>query len=159
MPHATLSFQVVDLTGRDDDARPPRAPRWRTPLRPFDLARDEFVRTTFVRTSAGDGLLSVTMHHIVSDGWSIGIFFSELSTLWSAFTAARPSPLPELPIQYGDFAVWERDRFASGALDDQVAFWRRKLDAAPYVELPLDYARPQSRRPAARLCRSRWSPR
>ena len=143
LPRATLSLHLVDLTGRDDDVdAAARAALHEDAARPFDLAHDELVRTTLVRTAADAALLSVTMHHIVSDGWSIGIFFSELSALWSAFAAGRPPPLLELPIQYGDFAVWERERFASGALDDQVSFWRRTLDAAPTVELPSDHPRP-----------------
>jgi amino acid adenylation domain-containing protein len=143
LPRATLSLRVVDLARRSSDVEAAaRAALVEDAARPFDLANDELVRTTFVRKTADDGLLSVTMHHIVSDGWSIGIFFSELSALWSAFAAGRPSPLPELPIQYGDFAVWERERFASGALDGQVAFWRRTLDGAPSVELPSDHPRP-----------------
>src|SRR5580765_4330640 len=93
LPHATLSLRVVDLTCGDGDREAwARATLVDDARRPFDLARDELIRTTFVKTSADDGLLSVTMHHIVSDAWSIGIFFSELSTLWSAFTAAQPSP-------------------------------------------------------------------
>jgi amino acid adenylation domain-containing protein len=142
LPHATLTLRLVEATGRGGDAEAAALAAVREDAaRPFDLASDELVRTTLVRT-ADAALLSVTMHHIVSDGWSIGIFFSELSALWSAFSAGRPSLLPELPIQYGDFAVWERERFSSGALDGQVAFWRRKLDGALTVELPADHPRP-----------------
>jgi amino acid adenylation domain-containing protein len=144
LPDATLSLRVVDLTtaGGDRDAAA-RAILFDDARRPFDLAQDELIRTTFVKTSADEALLSVTMHHIVSDGWSIGIFFSELSALWSGFATGRLPRLAELPIQYGDFAVWERERLASGALDGQIAFWKRKLAGAPTLDLPPDRVRPQ----------------
>jgi amino acid adenylation domain-containing protein len=139
LPRATLSLRIVELPGREAEARATLAD---DAGRPFDLAQDELVRTTFVRTAPEDGLLSVTMHHIVSDGWSIGIFFSELSTLWSGFARGRPPDLPGLPIQYGDFAVWERERSASGGLEGQIAFWKKKLADAPAFEVPADHPRP-----------------
>src|SRR6185503_4707364 len=77
--------------------------------RPFDLARGPLVRTTLIQIGAADYLLVLTMHHIVSDGWSMGVFGKEIRALYPAFCAGLPSPLPELPIQYADFAVWQRE--------------------------------------------------
>ena len=90
-----------------------------------------------------DHVLVVTMHHIVSDGWSIGVFLRELAALYAAFTEGRPSPLPELAIQYPDFAVWQRQWLSGAALDRRIEYWRRRLAGAPeMLELPTDRTRP-----------------
>ena len=81
---------------------------------PFDLARGPLLRTTLLRLGAADALLLVTLHHIVTDGWSTGVFARELRALYAAFAAGRPSPLPELPLQYPDFAVWQRSALTGG---------------------------------------------
>jgi len=144
LPSAGLPLHTVDLTHLDgshaeaearaileDDAR-----------RPFDIAHDPLVRTTFVRLSEADALLSVTMHHIVSDGWSIGIFFAELSRNWSGFARGEFVPLPALSIQYGDYALWERERLGGETIARQIEFWRDNLRDAPVFELPSDHPRP-----------------
>ena len=83
------------------------------------------------------------MHHIVSDGWSVGVFTREMSTLYQAFSTGKPSPLPELPIQYADFAVWQREWLQGEVLDTQLSYWKQQLEGAPPVlELPTDYPRP-----------------
>jgi len=85
----------------------------------------------------------LTMHHIISDGWSLGIFLRELATLYEAFSCGKPSPLPELPIQYADFAAWQRRWLQGEVLESQLSYWRQQLDGAPAVlELPTDRARP-----------------
>ena len=78
--------------------------------RPFDLAGGPLLRTTLLRRGPEDNVFLLAMHHIMSDGWSLGVFWRELAALYNAFYVSRPSPLSELPIQYADFAVWQRDR-------------------------------------------------
>ncbi|MCP4655899.1 MAG: amino acid adenylation domain-containing protein, partial [bacterium] len=114
--------------------------------RPFDLKVGPLIRFTLVRLAPQDHLLLVTMHHIVSDGWSMGIFFRELTALYAAASraAAGPPPaLPELSIQYADFAHWQRRWLAGEALEAETAYWRRQLAGAPqHPELPTDRPRP-----------------
>jgi amino acid adenylation domain-containing protein len=110
--------------------------------RPFDLARGPLLRTTLLQLREDDFVLLVTMHHIISDGWSLGIFWNELSAIWAAFAAGKPSPLPEPSIQYGDFAVWQREWLRGPVLEEQLAFWRAKLRDAPTLQFPADFPRP-----------------
>src|SRR5262249_10853765 len=85
-------------------------------------------------------------HHIVSDAWSVAVFFREISTIYAAFHAGRPSPLPELPIQYPDFALWQRERFAGERLAEELRFWRGQISGAPEtIELPFDHPRAPTR--------------
>src|SRR5262249_2458714 len=81
-------------------------------------------------------------HHIVCDGWSIGVLFRELSALYGAYTAGRPSPLSELPIQYADYAVWQREQLQGEALAEQLAYWKAQLADLPTLQLPTDHPRP-----------------
>jgi acyl carrier protein len=110
---------------------------------PFDLARGPLFRATLVRLGEDDHLLLVTMHHIVSDGWSLDVFNRELSTLYDAFSAGTLSASPELPIQYADYAVWQRQWLEGEALKEHVAYWKQQLEGAPWkLELPADRSRP-----------------
>jgi len=115
--------------------------------RPFDLSRAPLIRHLLIcldsASRRSDHVLVVTMHHIVSDGWSIGVFLRELAALYGAFTEGRPSPLPELVIQYPDFAVWQRQQLSGATLDRRIEHWRRRLAGAPEIlELPTDRTRP-----------------
>src|SRR5262249_50302946 len=88
-------------------------------------------------------ILLVVANHIVSDGWSMGILFQELGALYQAFSMGRPSPLLELPFQFADFAVWQREWHQGGACEEQLSYWKQKLAGAPTVlELPTDRPRP-----------------
>jgi amino acid adenylation domain-containing protein len=109
---------------------------------PFDLARGPLLRPALVRTGPAEYLFSLTMHHIVSDGWSFGVLIREVITLYEAFVAGKPSPLPELEIQYPDYALWQREWLQGDALDEQLAYWKRQLAAPPVLELPGDRRRP-----------------
>ncbi|HKH46874.1 MAG TPA: amino acid adenylation domain-containing protein [Thermoanaerobaculia bacterium] len=140
---------VVDLSGLVD--REGRADREAEALRiaveeayrPFDLATGPLLRLGLVRLGELDHLLLITMHHIVSDGWSVGVLLREVGVLYAAFSQGRPSPLPELPVQSADFAVWQRSWFQGEVLERQLAYWKRQLDGAPQVlELPTDRPRP-----------------
>ncbi len=110
--------------------------------RPFDLEQGPLLRMTLVRLTAAEHALLLTMHHIVSDGWSIGVLAQELSALYPAFLAGRPSPLPVLPIQYADFSQWQRRRLHGSFQERQLDYWRRQLDDLPVLELPGDRPRP-----------------
>ena len=115
--------------------------------RPFDLSRAPLIRYLLIcldtAETRSDHVLAVTMHHIVSDGWSIGVFLRELAALYGAFTEGRPSPLPDLPIQYPDFAIWQRLWLSGATLDRRIEHWRRRLAGAPeLLELPTDRTRP-----------------
>jgi amino acid adenylation domain-containing protein len=110
---------------------------------PFSLARGPLLRATLLRLSGQSHVLLWTMHHIVSDGWSLGVLVQELGALYQAFAAGRPSPLPELAIQYADFAVWQRQWLAGEVLEAQLAYWKQELAGAPSaLELPTDRPRP-----------------
>jgi amino acid adenylation domain-containing protein len=112
-------------------------------LRPVALATGPLVRAALVRLGERDHALILPMHHILSDGWSMGIFFRELAALYAAFREGRPSPLAPLPLQYADFAVWQEERLSGGALERQVAYWKERLRGAPpLLELPTDRPRP-----------------
>ncbi|PPT23948.1 condensation protein, partial [Xanthomonas arboricola] len=95
--------------------------------RPFDLAADPLLRGRLLRIGDGAHMLLLTMHHIVSDGWSKGILLRELSALYGAFCERLPSPLPDLPIQYADYAQWQRERLCGEVLDRQLSYWRGQL--------------------------------
>ena len=110
---------------------------------PFDLSKGPLIRVRLLRFDASDHLLLLTMHHIISDGWSTGVLIREVAALYEAFSQGRVSPLPELAVQYADFAVWQRAWLTGETLDEQVDYWRKQLDGAPPIlELPTDFPRP-----------------
>ncbi|HEV2736290.1 MAG TPA: condensation domain-containing protein, partial [Longimicrobiaceae bacterium] len=109
---------------------------------PFDLARDPLFRGQLLVLGPGDHALFLTMHHVISDGWSIGVIIQELAALYEAFREGRPSPLPELALQYPDFAAWQREHLSGAVLERQLAFWRGKLEDTPTLELRTDRPRP-----------------
>jgi len=120
--------------------------------RPFDLAQGPVLRGLLLRLGAREHVAVLTMHHIVSDEWSHNILIRELGALYDAFSAGRPSPLPELPLQFGDFAAWQRRSLQGETLARHLEFWRRQMDGAPpLLALPTDRPRPpaQSFRGAA----------
>ncbi|HEX8431069.1 MAG TPA: amino acid adenylation domain-containing protein, partial [Longimicrobium sp.] len=109
----------------------------------FDLHDGPLIRGRLIRLGEHDHVLVVTMHHIVSDGWSMGVLTHELSTLYGAFHRGEPDPLPALPIQYADYAVWQRKWVEGDVLRDQAEYWRATLAGAPeLLELPADRPRP-----------------
>ncbi len=111
--------------------------------RPFDLTSGPLLRGTLLRMAPEDHVVLLTMHHIVSDGWSMGLLVREVAALYAAFAEGRPSPLPELPVQYADFAVWQRSRLRGEVLESEISWWRRQLaDLPPLLELPTDRPRP-----------------
>ena len=152
-PRLTIRLPVLDLSGLSPELREAElSRRVRVELRTgFDLAAGPLLRLRLVRLGPDDSgsdnhAVLFTMHHIISDGWSMGVFFREIATLYDSFAAGKPSPLPELPVQYPDFAVWQRNRLQGEALEDQIGYWRRQLAGAPpLLELPTDRPRPPVR--------------
>ncbi|AGC43389.1 non-ribosomal peptide synthetase [Myxococcus stipitatus DSM 14675] len=115
----------------------------REAARPFSLATGPLLRTTLLRLEDAEHVLLVTLHHIVSDGWSAGVLVREVAALYAGFASGQPSVLPALPIQYADFATWQRTWLQGSALDRQLDYWRQKLAGAPpALELPTDRPRP-----------------
>ncbi|MEH2213237.1 condensation domain-containing protein [Nostoc sp.] len=111
--------------------------------KPFNLAKELLVRATLLRLSEEEYVLLLTMHHIITDGWSCGVFLRELSTLYAAFSTNQPSPLPELPIQYADFTIWQRDRTQGEFLATKLNYWKQQLSGdLTVLELPTDPPRP-----------------
>ena len=144
-PTLTLTLPVVDLRNLPGTQREAEALWLATEeaRRPFDLARGPLLRATLLRLDEEDHVLLLTMHHIVSDGWSMGIVFRELSALYEAFSKGKPSPLPELPIQYADFAVWQQQWLQGEVLEAQLSYWKKQLAGySPSLDLPTDCPRP-----------------
>jgi amino acid adenylation domain-containing protein len=164
LPWRPRGAPVVDLAGLAAAAREAEAQRLAAAeaARPFDLAAGRaagsapaapansdaapgapLLRATLLRFGAGEHGLLLSMHHIASDAWSWGLLLRELEALYTAFAAGRPSPLPELDLQYADFALWQREWLAGEVLDEQLGYWRQAL-AVPLapLELPTDRLRP-----------------
>ncbi|MCE9671221.1 non-ribosomal peptide synthase/polyketide synthase [Myxococcus stipitatus] len=142
---AELPLPVVDLTSLPSSSREEEAMRLavREAQRPFDLERGPLLRATLLKLEASDHVLLLTMHHIVSDGWSLVLLVREMGSLYAALSRGEPSPLSELPVQYADYAVWQRESLRGERLEAQLAWWRQQLAGAPHaLELPTDRPRP-----------------
>ncbi|HEX5748907.1 MAG TPA: non-ribosomal peptide synthase/polyketide synthase [Archangium sp.] len=143
-----LPLAPVDLSALEKDARSEAVERLASEEsgRPFELSRGPLLRATLLRLGEREHVLLLTVHHIVFDGWSAGILFRELAALYDAFCRGAPSPLPELPLRYSDHARWQREWLKGEVLEEQLAYWRRRLAGSPPVlELPLDRPRPARR--------------
>ena len=147
-PPAPLPLPLLDLATLPE---PGREAALRTLVRaaarrPFDLEAGPLFRAALVRLGGEEHALLCEVHHIVSDGWSIGVLFRELEVLYGAFARGEPSPLEELPVQYADWAHWQQERLSGEALDRQLAWWREQLAGTPtLLELPTDRPRPAVR--------------
>jgi len=144
----TISLVVQDLSSVPETEREAEARRIAIEqlLLPFDLSKAPLVRAHLLRLSPEDHVLQLTMHHIISDAWSAGIFLQEMAALYEAFSSGSASPLAELKVQYADYAAQERAWLQGEVLEKQLAFWRERLKGVPPVlELPLDHERPKSR--------------
>jgi hypothetical protein len=140
-----FGLEVEDLSGAADEERAVTARRRAGAIKaePYDLARGPLLRATLLKLSAEEHVAVVVMHHIVSDGWSMGVLIRELGVLYTAFCAGQPSPLGELPVQYADYALWQRDWLQGEVLARQVKYWKDRLSGAPAaLDLPIDRARP-----------------
>jgi amino acid adenylation domain-containing protein/non-ribosomal peptide synthase protein (TIGR01720 family) len=148
-PPAPFRFRVAALDGLPEDARRREIRQWLATESelPFALDRDLLLRATLLRTGAAEHLLLVTLHHIISDEWSVGLLLQEVAELYRAFGRGQPSPLPELPVQYADYARWQRQWLTGAALKTRLDYWIAHLEGAPEVlDLPTDRPRPQVQR-------------
>ena len=144
-PPSVVTLPIQDLQGLSTEEQTAqfRQMAIAASLKPFDLAGEPLVQFTLLKLSDQEYILLLKMHHIIYDGWSLSIFFRELSQLYAAFAQGLPSPLTELPIQYADFAVWQRQWLTGEVLDRQLNYWQEKLAGlTPVLELPTDYPRP-----------------
>lgn len=147
-PQLEITPSVLDLRHLPEQAKQLETIRRTSEemLRSFDLGMGPLMRALLLRQSETESLLFVNMHHIVSDGWSQGVFVREFGLLYDAFCNGRPSPLPELHIQYADFAVWQREYLAGDHGKNLLDYWRQQLEGAPSIlNLPLDYVMPATR--------------
>jgi amino acid adenylation domain-containing protein len=144
-PFGAFALPVEDLSGLTEPDREAAVRRRAAEevRRPFDLSTGPLFRASLLRVGAEDHVLLLSMHHIVSDGWSSGVLLRELSALYEAYREGRESPLAELAVQYADYAVWQREQLAGEALERQLSYWRERLTGAPeLLELPTDHPRP-----------------
>ncbi|HEU0054786.1 MAG TPA: condensation domain-containing protein, partial [Longimicrobium sp.] len=144
-PFAGFVLPVEELSELDEADREAAVRRraGEEARRAFDLSAGPLFRAALLRLGEEDRVLLLTMHHIVSDGWSMGVLFRELTALYQAYREGRESPLPDLAVQYADYAVWQRERLEGAVLDRQLSYWRERLAGAPeLLELPTDHPRP-----------------
>jgi amino acid adenylation domain-containing protein len=149
-PTLTLRLPVVDLRHLSAADRDAEIRRLATEVRsrPFDLSQDPLLRVMLLQLNSSEQVLLLNLHHIICDGWSIGVLTRELGTLYTAFVNNQPSPLPELPIQYADFAHWQREWLQGvgvtheSPLQVQLAYWKQQLDNLPLLNLPTNRPRP-----------------
>jgi len=145
LPEIELAFKEIDLSslGEEDRDRHWKRIVKEESQKPFDLSHAPLFRVAMIHLSAEQHKLLLTIHHIVADEWSMELIHHEFAALFDAFSHGRPSPLPELPVQYADFAAWQREWMQGEMLDRQIAYWKKELAGAPLVlELPTDKPRP-----------------
>ncbi|MEW5928487.1 MAG: amino acid adenylation domain-containing protein, partial [Gemmatimonadota bacterium] len=144
LPPAPVPLPVLDFSGLAGESRRAEALRraGEEGRRPFDLSRGPLLRLALARLADEEWLLCFTMHHVVSDGWSIGVLVREIAALYGACSRGLESPLPELEVQYADYAAWQRERLTGEVLEEHLRFWREHLAGAPpLLELPTDHPR------------------
>jgi hypothetical protein len=134
-------INLSTLTTRDQEAETARLLR-EEQRTPFDLMRAPVLRARLLHLGDDDHILLLTMHHIASDGWSMQVLVRELITIYESFANGRPSPLPDLPLQYADYAVWQRRLLQGELMERQLSYWREQLAGVPALELPTDHSRP-----------------
>ncbi len=143
-PTLTIPLPVVDLRNLPATEQETEIRRLATEerSRPFDLSSEPLLRVMLLQLDSSEHILLLNIHHIICDGWSIGVLIRELGSLYTAFSNNQPSPLPELPIQYADFADWQREWLQGEVLETQLAYWKQQLDNLPLLNLPTNGTRP-----------------
>ncbi len=146
-PHLELRVQVTDLRGLAADTREQEMDRLcaREASRPFDVENDALIRVGLLRMGDQHHILMLTLHHLVSDGWSIGLIMEEFQKIYGAFAENRRPAIPALPIQFADYAVWKNEQAQSGELDEQLKYWTKKLSGYRRLEVLPDFERPARR--------------
>lgn len=145
--HRALILPIIDLQEHSETERVAIAQQIATEeaQQHFNLATDPLFRAKFLRLSDQEHILLLNFHHIIFDAWSFDIFFRELAALYTAFSNGQSSPLPELPIQYVDFAHWQRELLQGEVLESQLNYWKQQLGSSlPTLQLPTDYPRPSA---------------
>ncbi|HVV00094.1 MAG TPA: LLM class flavin-dependent oxidoreductase, partial [Verrucomicrobiae bacterium] len=145
LPEVRLKLDVIDFSALPAEIREQQAIQAAVSdcQQPFDLETGPLLRASLVKLAGEDHLLVLTFDHIVIDGWSHGVFLSELTALYEAFVSGRPSPLSALTAQYTDFAAWQQSWFKGANIENHLAYWRAQLKGAPpLLELPTDHPRP-----------------
>ncbi len=140
-----VSLQIVDLSNVASTERETRAQQLIATegTRPFDLSSDLLLRATLLRLQEGEAILVLMTHHIASDGWSKGVLFQELAGFYNSTLKGKAAAISELPIQYADFAAWQRESVKGKLLRNQLSYWKKRLEGAPaLLELPTDHPRP-----------------
>ncbi|WP_404791157.1 SDR family NAD(P)-dependent oxidoreductase [Altericista sp. CCNU0014] len=137
-PHLALEMMQIDLQDRLLEEREKTVQDWASAEahRTFDLGQGPLLNVTLLRLGETEHVLLLSMHHIIADGWSISILLQELTALYTAFAQGKPFPLPALPVQYADFALWQRDWLQGERLETQLAYWTRQLQDLPVLALP-----------------------
>ncbi|HYP27952.1 MAG TPA: amino acid adenylation domain-containing protein, partial [Blastocatellia bacterium] len=147
LPIHSIDFSTIPAADREEALRREMN---RQSEYPFDLSAGPLLRVCLLRASEDEHVLLVVIHHIVSDGWSVDILLREFDALYRAFDAGQPSPLPELSIQYADYAVWQREWLRGEVLELQMKYWRQRLAGASALQLPADFPREErAERPSA----------
>ncbi len=143
-PNLTIALPVVNLQSAAVQERERLGQQFATAeaQRPFNLTTDSLLRVTVLQFDPTEAVLLLTMHHIVADGWSLGVLIQELGCFYTAFVEARSPDLPPLPIQYTDFACWQRNWLQGEVLEEQLAYWRKQLQDLPALPLPSDRPHP-----------------
>jgi amino acid adenylation domain-containing protein len=144
-PELALALPIIDLCEIAEAEREAKVTHLalEEARRSFDLTRGPLLRASLLRLHHAQHVLLFTMHHIISDGWSMGLLVREVAALYSAFSLEKPAPLPELPIQYADFAHWQHQWLQGPRLEDQLAYWKEQLRGPlPVLALPTDRVRP-----------------
>ncbi|HZE63356.1 MAG TPA: amino acid adenylation domain-containing protein, partial [Pyrinomonadaceae bacterium] len=140
-----VELPIVELSALSESERELEARRLSREevRRPFDLAHGPLIRALLLRLGEQEHIFLMTMHHIITDGWSVGVMHREFMDLYEAFVSGQPSPLPALKIQYPDYAVWHRQWFQGEVYESQLAYWKNQFKTLPpALELPTDHARP-----------------
>jgi hypothetical protein len=156
-PPAAFPLPVADVSGAVHPVAMARELVAADAAEAFGLATGPLIRGCLIRLAAGEDVLTLSAHHVVFDEWSAGILRRELAALYEAFCAGEADPLPPLPVQYADFAVWQRGWLTGAVLEGQLAYWREQLAGAPVLELPGDRPRPPVRSSAGAVAEFRVS--
>ncbi|PLS20829.1 condensation domain-containing protein [Neptunicoccus cionae] len=147
LTHADFDLEVRDISDLHGKAQDDRLAEIAAEVAryPFDLSNTGLIRATLVMLASDRGRLLTVAHHSIYDGYSIGVMGREIGISAAAFAAGKTPDLPELPLQYGDFSLWQQQYLASGVLEEDTAYWREQMKDAPYFELPTDFPRPKAR--------------
>ncbi|MFP2912261.1 amino acid adenylation domain-containing protein, partial [Pyxidicoccus sp. 3LFB2] len=159
LPVGMTQLERVDLSGLPEAERQAEARRRaeHESTRPFNLETGPLLRTTLLKLTPDEHVLVLVLHHIVSDGWSLGVLTREMGALYTAFSQGQPVSLPELPVQYADYAVWQRSWLQGEVLEAQLGYWRKQLSEAPRaLELPTDKPRPAVQTFRGATCEAHW---